>query len=48
MTRLLWSRLALFVALITLIVLCGYLSYTTGEYRGYEIQLPTLPIGEQP
>ena len=48
MTRLLWSRLALFLALVTLGLLCGYLSYTTGEYRAYDMQLPTLPIGEQP
>ena len=48
MTRELWTRLTLFVALITLGLLCGYLSYTTGEPHGYDIQLPTLPIGEQP
>lgn len=46
MTRQLWTRLTLFVALITLGLLCGYLSYTTGEYR--DIQLPTLTTGEQP
>lgn len=47
MTRLLWSRLALFVALIALVLLTGFASYLTGEYR-YDIQLPTLTNGEQP
>ncbi len=32
MTRLLWSRLALFVGLIALLLLTGLASHLTGEY----------------